>query len=133
MKLDVGGFNPLLGASYGEIAADSRSMHKSQGFGVARSRGPIVEYFKTLAEADAAGGRARRSRCRESLDGVDFTLARFAGATRCAALVERAQRAVRSGAPARRRSRRCSSVDAALDGAARRRLARATSSARCAI
>lgn len=29
---DVGGFNALLGKSYGEIAAESRSQHKSQGF-----------------------------------------------------------------------------------------------------
>src|SRR5829696_2464939 len=31
-KIDVGGYNPLLGKSYGEIAAASRSQHKSQGF-----------------------------------------------------------------------------------------------------
>lgn len=36
LKIDVGGFNPLLGKSYGEIAAESRSMHKSQGFGSAK-------------------------------------------------------------------------------------------------
>ena len=47
-KLDVGGFNALLGKSYGEIAADSRSQHKSQGFGVPRSRGSQIEYFKTI-------------------------------------------------------------------------------------
>lgn len=29
----VGGYNPLLGATYSQIAADSRTMHKSQGFG----------------------------------------------------------------------------------------------------
>src|ERR1700688_3092376 len=39
LKIEVGGFNPLLGKSYGEIAADSRSQHKSQGFGVPHSRG----------------------------------------------------------------------------------------------
>ncbi|HEY4394911.1 MAG TPA: PIG-L family deacetylase, partial [Polyangia bacterium] len=49
VKLDVNAYNPLLGESYGEMAADSRSMHKSQGFGVARNRAPIVEYFKLLA------------------------------------------------------------------------------------
>lgn len=48
LKLDVGGYNPLLGASYGEIAAESRSNHKSQGFGTARSRGAAIEYFKQL-------------------------------------------------------------------------------------
>jgi LmbE family N-acetylglucosaminyl deacetylase len=46
-KFDVGGYNPLLGKSYGEIAADSRSQHKSQGFGVPRTRGEALEYFKT--------------------------------------------------------------------------------------
>jgi LmbE family N-acetylglucosaminyl deacetylase len=45
MKIDVGGFNPLTGKSYGEIAADSRSQHRSQGFGVAHSRGNFLEYF----------------------------------------------------------------------------------------
>ena len=48
-RLDVGGFNPVLGKSYGEIAADSRSQHKSQGFGVARGRGEAIEFFKALA------------------------------------------------------------------------------------
>ncbi|HEX4875921.1 MAG TPA: PIG-L family deacetylase, partial [Chitinophagaceae bacterium] len=45
-KIDVGGYNPLLGKSYGEIAAESRSQHKSQGFGVPASRGESFEYFK---------------------------------------------------------------------------------------
>src|SRR5262245_18585917 len=44
-KLDVGGYNPLLGKSYGEIAAESRSQHKSQGFGVPAGRGEALEYF----------------------------------------------------------------------------------------
>lgn len=48
-KLDAGDFNPVLGKSYGEIAAESRSQHKSQGFGVPRSRGEAVEYFKTIS------------------------------------------------------------------------------------
>ncbi len=47
-KIDVGAYNPLLGKGYGEIAAESRSMHKSQGFGVPRGRGGQIEYFKTL-------------------------------------------------------------------------------------
>lgn len=44
-KLDVGAFNPVLGKGYGEIAAESRSQHKSQGFGAAKQRGPAIEYF----------------------------------------------------------------------------------------
>ncbi len=46
LKIDVGGYNPLLGKSYGEIAAESRSQHKSQGFGVPAGRGEALEYFK---------------------------------------------------------------------------------------
>jgi LmbE family N-acetylglucosaminyl deacetylase len=45
IKLDVGAFNPLLGKSYGEIAAESRTNHKSQGFGSAKQRGQSFEYF----------------------------------------------------------------------------------------
>src|SRR6187549_3896632 len=48
-RVDVGGYNPLLGKSYGEIAAESRSQHKSQGFGVPASRGESFESFKTMA------------------------------------------------------------------------------------
>jgi LmbE family N-acetylglucosaminyl deacetylase len=45
LKLEVGAFNALLGKGYGEIAAESRTHHKSQGFGSARQRGQAVEYF----------------------------------------------------------------------------------------
>ncbi|WP_290791452.1 PIG-L family deacetylase [Flavihumibacter sp. UBA7668] len=44
-KIDVGKFNPLLGKGYGEISAESRSQHKSQGFGVPAQRGKQFEYF----------------------------------------------------------------------------------------
>ena len=47
-KLDCGDYNPILGKSYGEIAASSRSQHKSQGFGVPAQRGSVIEYFKTI-------------------------------------------------------------------------------------
>jgi len=54
MVVDVGGFNPLLGKSYGEIAAESRSQHKSQGFGVAAVRGSRPEHFAFLDGSRAA-------------------------------------------------------------------------------
>ncbi len=47
-KLECGDYNPILGKSYGEIAAASRSQHKSQGFGVPAQRGSVVEFFKTI-------------------------------------------------------------------------------------
>ena len=69
-KIDVGGYNPVLGKSYGEIAAESRSQHKSQGFGVARGRGEAFEFFKKTGGADFNN---------DLLDGVDKTWNRVAG------------------------------------------------------
>lgn len=48
LQTDVGLYNPLLGKNYGEIAAESRTCHKSQGFGTSRQRGSNIEYFKLL-------------------------------------------------------------------------------------
>src|SRR4051812_14537577 len=47
-SLEAGGFNPLLGKAYTEIAAASLSMHKSQGVGSPPRRGARKEYFKLL-------------------------------------------------------------------------------------
>ena len=47
-KVNVGVYNPILGKGYGELAAESRSNHKTQGFGSARQRGDAFEYFKTI-------------------------------------------------------------------------------------
>jgi len=70
MKIDVGLYNPLLGKSYGEIAAESRSNHRSQGFGSARQRGASIEYFTPVAVDKAKN---------DVFDGVDFTLNRTPG------------------------------------------------------
>jgi LmbE family N-acetylglucosaminyl deacetylase len=71
LKIDVGGYNPLLGKSYGEIAAESRSQHKSQGFGVPASRGESLEYFKATQGNQPAT---------ELLEGTDISWNRVAGA-----------------------------------------------------
>lgn len=44
--VDVGAYNPLLGQGYTEMASESRSMHKSQGFGSSKSRGEQLEYLE---------------------------------------------------------------------------------------
>ncbi|WP_026897538.1 PIG-L family deacetylase [Daejeonella oryzae] len=54
LKIDVGGFNPLSGKSYGEVAAESRSRHRSQGFGSAAQRGQMFEYFSPVAGKPAS-------------------------------------------------------------------------------
>ncbi|MEZ4972560.1 MAG: PIG-L family deacetylase [Cyclobacteriaceae bacterium] len=46
VTMDVGAYNPLLGQSYSEIAAISRTQHKSQGFGSTGSRGDELEFFE---------------------------------------------------------------------------------------
>lgn len=51
-SINMGAYNPLLGKSYGEIAAESRSMHKSQGFGSSGSREDQVEYLKQWGGAE---------------------------------------------------------------------------------
>lgn len=45
-ELDLGAYNRLLGKSYDEISAISRSQHKSQGFGSTGRRGSLREYLK---------------------------------------------------------------------------------------
>jgi LmbE family N-acetylglucosaminyl deacetylase len=49
LKIEVGGYNPLIGESYGELGGEARSMHKSQGEGRPRRRGSVTEYFTTTA------------------------------------------------------------------------------------
>lgn len=63
-SLDAGGYNPLTGLSYGELAGESRSQHKSQGFGVPRSRGLQREFFTTIK-----GDKPTN----DLLDGVDIS------------------------------------------------------------
>jgi LmbE family N-acetylglucosaminyl deacetylase len=77
-KFDVGGYNPLLGKSYGEIAATSRSQHKSQGFGVPAGRGEALEFFKTMA------GPAPEN---DLMDGVDQTWKRVVGGEKIESMV----------------------------------------------
>ncbi|GAB5558796.1 MAG: PIG-L family deacetylase [Synoicihabitans sp.] len=49
LELDVGGYNAVRGESFGEIAARSRSEHRSQGFGAIGTRGSAPEQFVHLA------------------------------------------------------------------------------------
>lgn len=64
LKLDLGDYLPLLGKSIGEISAEGRSKHRSQGFGSASSRGTAMEYF-----VHTLGDRAQK----DLMDGIDDT------------------------------------------------------------
>jgi LmbE family N-acetylglucosaminyl deacetylase len=45
IAINVGEYDPYLGVSYQEIAADSRSQHKSQGEGTLRRKGVVWDYL----------------------------------------------------------------------------------------
>lgn len=78
-QFDAGGYNPLLGRSYGEIAAESRTKHKSQGFGSSAQRGAAPEYFQLLKGAPAKT---------DLFDGVDLTWNRVPGGAAVGKLVD---------------------------------------------
>jgi LmbE family N-acetylglucosaminyl deacetylase len=90
LKMDIGAYNPMLGLSYGELAAASRSMHKSQGFGAAPARGPAPEYFQRLD-----GEPLQRS----FLDGIDTTWARVRGSEKLRQALARVRAQFRPEAP----------------------------------
>jgi LmbE family N-acetylglucosaminyl deacetylase len=78
LKIDAGSYIPLMGKSIGEIAAEGRSQHRSQGFGSASTRGTATEYFiHTLGE------KAEK----DPMDGVDCSWARVNGGSVVNALV----------------------------------------------
>jgi len=68
LKLEVGGYNAVLGKSYGEIGAEARTMHKSQGEGRPRRRGASYEFFETT------GGDIPTS---DIMDGIETNWDRF--------------------------------------------------------
>jgi LmbE family N-acetylglucosaminyl deacetylase len=70
IALDVGIYDPRLGIGYADLAARSRSQHKSQGFGVAGERGPIIERFVGVS------GSAPTS---DILEGVELGWQRYGG------------------------------------------------------
>src|SRR5438874_8045224 len=67
--LEAGGYNPLLGKAYTEIAAASISMHKSQGVGGLPRRGARKGYFNPLKGQPITSSR---------FEGVDTSRSRLA-------------------------------------------------------
>lgn len=91
LTLDVGAFDPLLGRSFGELAAESRSQHRSQGFGVLARRGSRLESFEPLAGAPATS---------DLFEGVDLTWSRVKGGAAVGGLLAQARQAFRPERPA---------------------------------
>src|SRR5450830_60905 len=82
ISADLGGYNALLGRSYTEIAALSRSMHKSQGFGSAERRGIWLNDFKPIL-----GGVPTK----DLFEGVDLSWKRIEGGEKIGLLLKGAE------------------------------------------
>jgi len=85
IRIDTGGKDPVSGESFSEIAARSRSMHKTQGFdnfrGFGGGNGPRYESFALLDGATATN---------DILDGVDTTWSRVPGGSEIGKLTDSA-------------------------------------------
>ncbi|HEY2759644.1 MAG TPA: PIG-L family deacetylase, partial [Pirellulales bacterium] len=82
VRMDIGGIDPALNESFADIAAQSRAMHKTQGFdnfgrGGARG-GPRSESFQLLAGEAATN---------DIFDGVDTSWNRISGGSEIGQLV----------------------------------------------
>ena len=63
LRVDTGEYNPLLGKSYSEIAGESRSQHKSQGFGFGRAAGNPDGLLRNRSRRPRDEGHLRGDRC----------------------------------------------------------------------
>ncbi|MGZ3332524.1 MAG: PIG-L family deacetylase [Gemmatimonadaceae bacterium] len=70
ISINVGEYSPSLGLSYQEIAADSRSQHKSQGEGTLRRKGVQWDYL-TREDSRVAAPPANEEQ--SIFDGLDLT------------------------------------------------------------
>src|SRR5215510_5645050 len=76
-EFDVGVYDPVLGRSYAELAADGRSRHRSQDFGMIQARGSQTRSFPRL-QCSVQSPDVERS----LFEGIDVTItgvAKFAG------------------------------------------------------
>jgi LmbE family N-acetylglucosaminyl deacetylase len=75
LRINVGEFNPMLGRSYAEIAAESRSQHKSQAFGSIQPKG--ARFTQVRREATRVNESQAPGTEKSLFDGIDTTWARF--------------------------------------------------------
>jgi len=83
LRVDIGSYNEVLGRSYSEIAAVSRSNHKSQGFGSSERRGSILNYLALRAGAPARA---------DLFEGIDLSWKRYPGGAALGALLAEAEK-----------------------------------------
>ncbi len=82
LDVDLGGYNPMLGYSYGELAGISRSYNSSQSDGTPRVRGADKTTFVTVK-----GPLAQK----DIFDGIDLTWNRYKGGAPVKQLLDEAE------------------------------------------
>ena len=80
VSVEIGSYFPALGLSNGEIAALSRSMHKSQGFGSSGTRGSEMEYLELLKGSKPSDNNL--------FEGINTTWSRLEGGAEIAAILK---------------------------------------------
>jgi len=78
LQFDAGEYSPLFGRSFAEIAGESRSQHKSQGFGAPQRKGPVID--RLTREATRVNESTPANAEPSLFDGIDTTWARFRSA-----------------------------------------------------
>ncbi len=81
LAIDIGSFDPVTGESNSEIAGRSRSMHKSQGFGSAETRGESLDYIDLLKDAEGTIPKSL-------FEGIDITWNRVPGGSQIVKMVQ---------------------------------------------
>ncbi len=81
ITVDLGSYSPVLGRSFTEIAATSRSMHKSQGFGSEGRRGTTVSTLEHRLGDESKD---------DLFEGVDTSWARIGGGEDIGTVIEQA-------------------------------------------
>lgn len=85
IAFNVGEYDPLLGRSYAEIAAISRSQHRSQAFGTLQPLGVRFDYLQREASRAPAPADPRAEQ--SIFDGIDTTWNRLRASARTPATV----------------------------------------------
>lgn len=92
LRVDTGGYNPWIGKSYTELAGESRSQHKSQGFGSAGRRGAQTDSFE-LMDGDPA--------TTDIFDGIDVSWNRIPGGRAVGLLLAEVLKSFEPGHPSK--------------------------------
>ncbi|MBW7933148.1 MAG: PIG-L family deacetylase, partial [Gemmatimonadaceae bacterium] len=75
LSFNVGEYNPVSGRSYAEMAGESRSQHRSQGFGVLQRRGAMMD--AVARQASRVNEATPPTSERSIFDGIDTSLTRL--------------------------------------------------------